>query len=148
VSSDFMTNKFSPDEYKTRCGLPWRWLNVKGRTAAAVWDDFEDNDQEEIVRFNEGGFAYLWNTSTPCPDYDLLKIPLKPIPLPLGMNPDLRFARWSSKAKRWQLAYDRKFTFPVYLNPRLWSMDNCSVHKGHVHQRIDIGLKTEFWERI
>ena len=142
--------KFSPDTHKTRCGKPWRLLEIKQDLPVIVIivECVNSSNLEVIMRLDEDGTAYNYSTGKISSAYSLIEIPLEPVPLPLGLNYELRYARWSEKAKRWQLAYDRKFTFPVYLNPRLWSMDCANYHKDHIHRRINIGLATEFWERV
>ncbi len=141
---------FSPDTHQLRCGKPWRLLEMKTDPPSTVIiaECVNSSNLEIIVTIQKDGTAVIYRSGMVSRAYDLLEIPIEPVKLPLGLNIDLRYARWSVKSKRWELAYSDNFQFSVFLNPRLWCMDDSDVEKKYVHRRINIGLSSEFWERV
>ncbi len=141
--------KFNPKTHQTRCGAPWRNLEVRGQPNIIAVSSYN----EIICKVHPNGKVFYFDTGKACPDYDLIPICYEHN-LPKGLNPEWKYAvkshdddllLFTNKPRKshskWQLCSGKKLilanTFPAALK-------NIPRDAGYF-KRID---DTDDWEFV
>ena len=79
--------KFNPKTHQTRCGAPWRNLEVRGQSNIIAVSSYN----EIVCRVDPYGKVFYFDTGKACPDYDLIPIRYEHN-LPKGLDPKWKYA--------------------------------------------------------
>ena len=89
--------KYTPETHQTRCGKPWRWLDVKGHEKIIAVDD---GSQEDIGVIENNG-VFIGYNSHYISGYGLVPIQHPPMALPTNLRPEIKWAAMDEEDDTW-----------------------------------------------
>ena len=142
--------KFDPSSHATRCGKPWRWLDIKGRNNLMA----VDKGRSEILLFIDfsGKAVNVVGAPQSIEAYDLIPITHRPVDLPTNLRKEIKYAAWSSSLSDWAGYSSKPIKRGAGFNQvqcfKFWQLDCFSIPEDPAGPENSLHIRTKNgWER-
>ena len=138
---------FSSETHQTRCGRPWRWLDVKGQSIVAV----VNGDVEDIYLMIELDGKCCANGIN-LESFDLIPITHKPVGLPTNPREEIRYAamdkngQWFGFNRKAEIHKSNVIWFGM---GSVWTLSCLDLPKDLAGWENSLHIRTKNgWERV
>ena len=153
--SSTIREKFSPDTHQTRCGESWRWLDIKGQDAIAVYNQ---DKGESILLVDGNGYTYWSDGTYEFAEHHLIPIqqPITPpVDIPTNLRSDIKYAamdeygNWEASNNKYKISTNIHVTDHWYTSSLRHSLSCFGIPKdpagweNSLHKRVG-----DLWERV